>query len=280
MAYIGCLTDPRIILLLLPHLVFVLLISILGHKEWRFIIYTVPAFNIAGARGLKYLYVVLNYPVPLNIIEPDVDPFSSTSRRKATFFGQISFLVALGALTSNFLLTGILTRISMANYPGGVAIATFHQLLPASRTRKRFFFLACSHTQPPSPVPPHVHISNLAAQSGTSLFQHLNSPPYPPTLFLWPNSTPPTVSWTYNKTENLTLHELSSSPHFTHLISEIPPTEPEVLKHWRLMRSIPAFDHVVFNKNLLLRKPQELPWRILDLIRIEQKDVLWIYERR
>jgi alpha-1,6-mannosyltransferase len=56
-AYIGSLHDARISSLLLPHIAFLLLISNLGHKEWRFIIYTVPAFNTAAARGLRYLYV-------------------------------------------------------------------------------------------------------------------------------------------------------------------------------------------------------------------------------
>lgn len=57
MAYVGSLSDPRISSMLLPYLAYILLISNLGHKEWRFIIYTVPAFNVAAARGLRYLYV-------------------------------------------------------------------------------------------------------------------------------------------------------------------------------------------------------------------------------
>ncbi|KAF9450061.1 glycosyltransferase family 22 protein [Macrolepiota fuliginosa MF-IS2] len=239
-AYIGSVSDPRVSIFLLPYVAFVLLISNLGHKEWRFIIYTVPAFNIAAARGLRYL----------------------TSRRKASLFGQISLVAALGALAANFALTGLLVRTSMFNYPGGTAIAAFHQLLPA-------------HTAPP----PHVHICNLAAQSGTTLFQHLNSPPFHPALFLWPNSVPPAHPWTYNKTENLTIADLSNSRHFTHLISEVPPTEPEIIKYWRLIKSIPAFDRVVLDKELLLRKPLELPRRVWDLIRVEEKEQLWIYER-
>ncbi len=51
----GLLSDSRIRALLFPYLVFVLLISGLAHKEWRFVIYVVPAFNIAAARGAAWL---------------------------------------------------------------------------------------------------------------------------------------------------------------------------------------------------------------------------------
>lgn len=279
-ACIGSLNDLRAFSLLLPYLFFVLLISFLGHKEWRFIIYTVPAFNVAAARGLNYLYVFFS-DSSLTIPETVLYPFLSTSRRKATVFGQISFLAALAAIAANASLTGILLRTSMLNYPGGTAIATFHELLPTNTTRKPSHDLTLrpSHSST-APAPPHVHICNLAAQSGTTLFHHLHAPPYHPALLLWPNTAPPMHPWTYNKTENLTIADLSTSSHFTHLISEVPPTEPEITKHWRLMKSIPAFDGVTLDEDLLLRKPQELPWRIRTLIKIEQKDQLWIYERK
>ena len=31
----------------------------LGHKEWRFIVYVVPLWNVAGAKGCAWMYVVL-----------------------------------------------------------------------------------------------------------------------------------------------------------------------------------------------------------------------------
>ncbi|KAF5359561.1 hypothetical protein D9756_003528 [Leucocoprinus leucothites] len=240
-AYIGSLHDTRVSSFLLPHIVFVLFISNLGHKEWRFIIYTVPAFNVAAARGIRYL----------------------TSRGKGTLFGQIAFLVGAGALAANVALTGILLRTSVANYPGGSAIAAFHEFIPLTAS-----------------PPPHVHICNLAAQSGVTLFQHLNAPPYHPALYLWPRSVPPPVSWTYNKTENLAVADLTSAHHFTHLISEVPPSDPNIARGWKLMRAVPAFHRVVFNKELLLSRPQEVPRRVFDLIGIEERDQLWIYERK
>jgi alpha-1,6-mannosyltransferase len=90
---------------------------------------------------------------------------------------------------------------------------------------------------------------------------------------------PPTNPWIYNKTENLTLSELSLS-HFTHIISEHPPTDPEIAGRWKLMKTIRAFDHVVFEKQLLTDHLRELPGRIFDLIRVVEEDKLWIYERK
>lgn len=50
LSIIGIIVDPRIRSLLLPALSFVGLMSKLGHKEWRFIVYVVPIFNVAAAR--------------------------------------------------------------------------------------------------------------------------------------------------------------------------------------------------------------------------------------
>ena len=60
----------------------------------------------------------------------------------------------------------------------------------------------------------HVHISNLAAQTGASLFLHANAPPYLPFVPARP------ANWTYDKTENLSLKDLTAAREVTHLIAE------------------------------------------------------------
>ena len=127
-------------------------------------------------------------------------------------------------------------------------------------------------------APPHVHICNFAAQSGVTLFQHLHTPPQP-SLLLGSHNVAPSLPWTYNKTENLSLADISSASHFTHIISEVPPSDPDVIQSWRLLREIPAFHRIVFNKNILMKRPHRLQRRAFDIFSIEHKNQLWIYER-
>ena len=55
LAAIGAIIDHRIRSLLIPSISFVFLLSFLGHKEWRFLVYVIPVFNVAAARGAAYL---------------------------------------------------------------------------------------------------------------------------------------------------------------------------------------------------------------------------------
>jgi alpha-1,6-mannosyltransferase len=52
----GFARDARIRSLVWPAIGFVFLMSFLGHKEWRFVVYVVPILNIAAAHGAQSLY--------------------------------------------------------------------------------------------------------------------------------------------------------------------------------------------------------------------------------
>ncbi|XP_030766823.1 probable Dol-P-Man:Man(7)GlcNAc(2)-PP-Dol alpha-1,6-mannosyltransferase [Sitophilus oryzae] len=103
------------------------------------------------------------------------------NRNKTPIYHFLSLGVG-GHLAANIFFTLFLLSISGTNYPGGSAISHLNRL---------------ARHEPMV----HVHISNLAAQTGVSRFTQINS------------------SWIYDKTENLKTTDLEILK-FTHLIVE------------------------------------------------------------
>jgi len=143
-----------------------------------------------------------------------------------------------------------------------------------------------------SPLPPsdniyaddnltvHVHISNLAAQTGASLFLQINSPPYRDADALASSS----FHWIYNKTESLSPSTLTSSPQFTHLIVESDADVQSFKKSgkWKLVDYLWAFERWKFPTTEDVKRigkgMNELDIRNL-MPKMERKEKLWIMER-
>lgn len=192
------------------------------------------------------------------------------SLRKGTLLGRLSFLIVAGIITGNYLLTLVSLRASIVNYPGGQALAAFHRIQLTTCTLFFGLFADSSHTS--IVAAPHVHISNLAAQTGASLFLQLNAPPYH--IIQGPRE-----SWSYNKTENLTFQQLTASSTFTHLISEVKPNT-RVLTEWKVMDIVQGFERWAIDWELLKgRFGGDLLRRVWDVVRMVQGDKLWILER-
>ncbi|KAK0554045.1 alpha-1,6- mannosyltransferase [Tilletia horrida] len=81
------------------------LLSLLGHKEWRFIVYAVPCFNAGSALGLRRLLTT-----------------------------RVRQLIAILILGVTIAITALLTLISHANYPGGCALAELERRFGASES--------------------------------------------------------------------------------------------------------------------------------------------------
>ncbi|KAK2459898.1 hypothetical protein APHAL10511_008098 [Amanita phalloides] len=240
LSLIGAVIDSRIPSLLFPSVSFVTLISCLGHKEWRFIIYVVPIFNVAAARGASYLCT-----------------------RKPIILRRILILITTAIITVNVLLTIMFTVSSLWNYPGGEAMTVLHQKYPPLH----------------EPIP-HVYISNLAAQTGASLFLHLNSPPYPSSYLMSKRPSPGLRAWTYNKTEHLSDQAIASSHQFTHLIVENQPSHAlgEVFKP---VASILAYDRWIIAQDAFLKLKGgafRMPSDITKAVRMVKTPKLWILE--
>lgn len=117
--------------ILVPSLAFVAAYSIQPHKEWRFIVYTIPPLTAASALGASYIW---------------------THRTKSLLYRFLSLLSILSVLASFLLSTFVLLPASSANYPGAHALRTLHR------------------TADPSNPEISVYLGNLACQTGVTRF--------------------------------------------------------------------------------------------------------------
>lgn len=125
--------PKRSFLILCPAVGFVTLYSLLPHKELRFIIYTVPLFNVVSASALSNMH----------------------NRYYKDFISKIGFIVMVLLLLISAMCCVVFFIPSYYNYPGGFALSKLHDMVPCSRGNM------------------HVYIDNYVAQTGASRFGQL-----------------------------------------------------------------------------------------------------------
>jgi alpha-1,6-mannosyltransferase len=124
----------------------------------------------------------------------------------------------------------------------------------------------------------HVHIANLAAQSGASLFLHTHAPPYRSSLGILPPAISAAHPWIYNKTEGLTPAHVAYDSSFTHVIAEN--QDALLAGRWELVEVIDGFQGWKVRKDVLGLVREwglEGVWRVLEM---KKENKLWIFERR
>ncbi|CAK9149406.1 unnamed protein product [Ilex paraguariensis] len=102
---LGVILDRRVLFYILPVFSFVLLYSKLPHKELRFIISSIPIFNLSAAIAASRVY---------------------NNRRKS--FWKLLNIVVLGLLLVSLGCTIISFMASYQNYPGGYALKALHRM--------------------------------------------------------------------------------------------------------------------------------------------------------
>ncbi|XP_058789945.1 probable Dol-P-Man:Man(7)GlcNAc(2)-PP-Dol alpha-1,6-mannosyltransferase isoform X2 [Phymastichus coffea] len=188
----GMLLDSRVRVLTVPGVAFVFFFSFLPHKELRFIMYVFPLLNVSAAVVCHRIW---------------------ENREKSTWHGLLA-LGVLGHIICNTIFSMFLLCLAKQNYPGGMAIARLHRL------------------ERDSPVPIHVHIDVLTAQTGVSRFTQTNA------------------SWIYSKDENITIDDPEMLK-FTHLLVEAKSKYSSHLKPYLethdILDSIEAYSNVELN---------------------------------
>ena len=112
---------------------FVFAFSFLGHKELRFLFPVLPLFNFCGACGMHRL---------------------TLNRKKRKNVAILHAFAWVGILVSCAISIGVFANASIANYPGGEALAVFHELNLEHNT--------LGHVR--------IHIDDHCAQTGASRF--------------------------------------------------------------------------------------------------------------
>jgi alpha-1,6-mannosyltransferase len=162
-------------------------LSFLGHKEWRFIMYTLPAFNVVATAGVKVFY---------------------SSKTGRTFLTCL-FLLQFGMSWFSGYISGL-------NYPGGTALALLHHEAALSPHDYGFVKLHVDVLPAMSGVTlfQSIHLDRDMQEHGWSLL--------PAAV---PDTPGPGVYWAYDKTEDLPVTGAAASvvwQPFTHLLSESP----------------------------------------------------------
>ncbi|XP_066348683.1 dol-P-Man:Man(7)GlcNAc(2)-PP-Dol alpha-1,6-mannosyltransferase-like isoform X3 [Miscanthus floridulus] len=101
---VGALLDRRIVPYMLPVFLFVVLYSKLPHKELRFIIGSIPMFNVSASLAASRLY---------------------NNRKKAGW--NLLYILMLGAFLVSLGYSTVTFMASYNNYPGGYALKALHE---------------------------------------------------------------------------------------------------------------------------------------------------------
>ena len=121
--------------ILLPHAIFITVYSLLPHKEWRFIIYSVPAFTAVASSTAGWFWI---------------------RRKKSLTYRLLNILMIVSTFASFVTSLGLL-YISSLNYPGGEALHRLHERAVADGKETV-----------------RVYMGNLACQTGITRFQQLH----------------------------------------------------------------------------------------------------------
>jgi alpha-1,6-mannosyltransferase len=162
-ALLNVATRKQSLDLAIPLLGFVVLYSLLPHKEWRFIVYVIPGLTGVAAAGASWIW---------------------TRRAKSVVYAALS-LVLVSSVLASFAASTTILALSSLNYPGGAALNILHHDIEHP---------AKSHLS--------VYFDNLACQTGVTRFLESHQGAQTVVDVLEAQDTLAKRVWTYDKTED------------------------------------------------------------------------------
>jgi len=124
-------------------ILYVAILSLQPHKEWRFIVYVIPVFNLIASTGA----------------------FIITKRSARSFVYKLATLAIIGTAFIALVITSMRFNASAMNYPGGLALHEVNEIILKSQT----------FDNPQENV--IVHMDVPACMTGVTLFGELNQRP-------------------------------------------------------------------------------------------------------
>lgn len=178
--------EARARFLLLTALTHVAVLSMLGHKEWRFVFYVLPALNVVSAIG--------------------ADALTRSLAGKALLTSLILSQIGLSVFTG---------YLSGVNYPGGVALKLLHQDLASKDTVRGSKVVVHIDVLPAMTGVTLFQSVNLERHASPGLINAFAG--------ILPSTGESNSCWIYDKTEDLPVSGREASQAwsaFTHLITE------------------------------------------------------------
>jgi len=145
--------DLRILDNLIPSYAYLLLYSILPHKETRFMFPIVPSLTLVAALTCTRLTI---------------------NAHKSVLTKAILYTAIISTVVTAFVSHAILLPLSAQNYPGGQALEALHEYYHDNREG----FISVKEPETGQPEI-HVHLTNLALQSGVTRFLEQPAPSEP-----------------------------------------------------------------------------------------------------
>lgn len=155
---------PQVRDILIPNLAFVAIYSFQPHKEWRFIIYVIPALLAVASAGAAWIW----------------------NRRAKTLVYRILALGLVASSLGSFGASLIMLAVSRSNYPGAEALNQLYHLHAQQGDSKGVV---------------RVHMDTLACMTGVTRFLQI-PPPSPQGLRRGDANVE--VMWIYDKSEDPT----------------------------------------------------------------------------